>query len=70
MTNIRTLAESVETMELEDAYEFAGKLFGQERRELSGLTIFTGVHPDHGPVSVIVPAFGEGIIFYQFVAQY
>lgn len=70
MKKCMSLQDSVQTMDLEDAYAFAETLTETERRELSGLTVFTGMHPDYGAVSVVIPAFGEGIIFYPFVSQY
>lgn len=49
---------------VEQLYDEASKLESSNRIEADGVVIFTGKHPEHQWVSLIVPAIGDGILLF------
>ncbi len=50
----------------ESANEIAMELEGREVEEMNGCTIYSGKHPVHGNIHVIIPAIGDAKALLPF----
>lgn len=53
----------------EAAYEAVGLLEDKEVIELEGVTIYSGIHPEHGSIHISIPAIGDGVLLLPFALQ-
>ena len=56
-------------MEWEDVYEELEKMTGVHKEESGGTTVYSGYHPKHGNIHVVVPMAGEGFLLLPFAFQ-
>lgn len=47
---------------IERAYEIADQLSSKSQHIGSSTTTFSGIHPEHGPIHVVIPPLGDAII--------
>jgi hypothetical protein len=47
------------SMSNEEAYELSFELEDKQVEELNGCTIYSGKHPEHGNIHVVIPAIGD-----------
>lgn len=52
----------VKELDFETATEESQKLSKSERRDGGASTVYTGIHPDYGPVTIIIPGLGESYL--------
>lgn len=50
----------------EDAYLMGTALEDVQVDELNGVTIYSGKHPEHGNIHVVVPAIGDAKVLLPF----
>ena len=60
---------SIVELNHEQAYEEADRLEQRTRKDTDGCTVFTGVHPEHGSIHIVIPAIGNGMLLLPFVVQ-
>lgn len=58
--------DSVVELPWEDARMEAEKLEHRQMFDLSTANVFAGVHPDYGPVRIVLPMIGSGILILPF----
>jgi len=60
---------SCKEIDFETALLEAEKLENSNRQEIAGSTIYTGTHPEHGNIHIIIPPLGGGILVFPFVSR-
>ena len=50
----------------EDAYQLAMELEGRQEDSVNGCTIYSGKHPVHGNIHVVIPAMGDAKALLPF----
>lgn len=53
----------------EDAMEEIVSLKDAERKESGGVEVYSGVHPKHGPIHIVVPAAGNSFRLMPFAIR-
>lgn len=53
----------------ESASETVAELAEKEVNDLEGVTLYSGIHPKHGAVHIVMPAIGNGMILLPFALQ-
>ncbi|WP_276122595.1 hypothetical protein [Pararhizobium qamdonense] len=65
----KTALNSIEEIPFDLAWVEGAKLENSVRTDRAGATIFSGKHPEHGNIHIIIPSFGEGLLLFPFVVQ-
>ena len=60
---------SIQEIPFDLAWEEGQNLGNVVRTDKEGVTVFTGVHKEHGPIHIIIPAMGNGLLLFPFVIQ-
>jgi len=50
----------------EAAYEAVSEMTVKIREDLNGVTVYSGYHPEHGNIHVVIPAMGDGLLLLPF----
>lgn len=53
----------------ESASEAVAELAEKKVSDLEGVALYSGIHPKHGAVHIIIPAIGNGMILLPFALQ-
>jgi len=67
MTHTQT--ESLMKISSEEAYTEAQNLEDSSIEQLDGVTVYTGRHPIHGSIHIVIPAAGEGLLLLPIVIR-
>lgn len=54
-------------LDYESAVFAIAELEGKQIRELDGTTVYSGRHPTHGNIHIVMPAIGDGLMLLPFV---
>lgn len=54
------------SLSYEAAYEAVEQMTVKVREDLEGVTVYSGAHPEHGNIHVVIPAMGEGLLLLPF----
>lgn len=65
----KTPALSVQDIPYDAAWVEGSKLEGCVRTEREGATVFTGVHPEHGNIHIVIPPVGNGLLLFPFATH-
>lgn len=68
MSNLNS-AERSRPVSYEDAYAQVQCLTDTQVEEIQGATVYSGQHPELGPIHIIIPAMGDGLLLFPFVLQ-
>jgi hypothetical protein len=60
---------SCQELDFETAIIEADKLENANRQEAGGCTVYTGRHPEHGDIHIIIPPLGGGLLLFPFVSR-
>ncbi len=69
MTITKNQINSFASIEFDVAHEEGAQLEGVQKTELDGTTVYAGVHREHGPIHIIVPPLGCGILLFPFAIR-
>lgn len=57
---------SFQAIDFDLAHDEGVNLLNGIRTDIDGTTIYSGTHPEHGNIHIIVPPFGSGILLFPF----
>ncbi|QIG69112.1 hypothetical protein EVB78_079 [Rhizobium phage RHph_N1_15] len=60
---------SIQEIPFDLAWVEGEKLVDGVRTDKEGVTIFTGTHPEHGNIHILIPTVGQGLLLFPFVVQ-
>ncbi|QIG75652.1 hypothetical protein EVC20_081 [Rhizobium phage RHph_Y2_17_1] len=61
--------DAIKEIPFDVAWAEGAKLVDGVRTDKEGVTVFTGTHPEHGNIHIIIPAVGQGLLLFPFVVQ-
>jgi hypothetical protein len=65
----KTHLGAVKEIPFDLAWAEGASLVNCVRTDKEGVTVFTGTHPEHGNIHIIIPAVGQGLLLFPFVIQ-
>lgn len=69
MTITKNQINSFAEIDFDVAHEEGMNLEGMHKTELNGTTVYAGNHREHGPIHIIVPPLGCGILLFPFAIR-
>lgn len=58
-----------EEISFEDAFLEIEKMTEVEKNDTGPIAVYSGVHPEHGAIHIVVPSAGSGLLLYPFAIQ-
>jgi len=69
MIEVETLDNRVRNISYENAMDLIEGLSDRQRHDHGGVEIYSGKHPQHGEIYIVLPPVGGGILLLPFVIQ-
>ncbi len=68
-TVTKTQIDAIQEIPQDLAWSERERLVNCKRTDWAGVTIFTGTHPEHGNIHIVIPSFGEALLLFPFESR-
>ena len=65
----KSQVDAAQEIDFETALSEAERLENCIKRESAATTVYSGRHPDHGDIHIIVPPIGNGYLLFPFAIR-